>query len=155
MFPKPVSYLTVRQIRGTYRVSRQLVLTFDFNSWLFNLNFATLMFTKFPKLINFFTCWKKIANIFLFFLCRPTSTPWATHKNIFFFRFMYPVHWIMFYLQIHVPGYMTFLFSLVLCVAQAVEVARHKKNYFFWHFFSTCEKINQFWEFCKYQGGKI
>ena len=24
----------------------------------------------------------------------------------------------------------------------------------FWHFFLTCEKINQFWEFCKDQGGK-
>ena len=26
---------------------------------------------------------------------------------------------------------------------------------FFWQFFSTCEKITQFLEFCKYQGGKI
>ena len=26
---------------------------------------------------------------------------------------------------------------------------------FFWHFFSTCEKIIQFLEFCKDQGGKI
>ena len=43
-----------------------------------------------------------------------------------------------------------------LCVAQAVGVARHKKKiFFFWQFFSTCEKINQFWEFCKDQGGKI
>ena len=25
----------------------------------------------------------------------------------------------------------------------------------FWHFFSTCEKITQFLEFCKDQGGKI
>ena len=24
-----------------------------------------------------------------------------------------------------------------------------------WQFFSTCEKITQFLEFCKYQGGKI
>jgi hypothetical protein len=34
-------------------------------------------------------------------------------------------------------------------------VARHKKKYFFCQFFSTCEKINQFWEFCKDQGVKI
>jgi hypothetical protein len=27
--------------------------------------------------------------------------------------------------------------------------------FFFWQFFSTCEKITQFLEFCKYQGGKI
>ena len=26
---------------------------------------------------------------------------------------------------------------------------------FFWQIFSTCEKITQFWEFCKDQGGKI
>ena len=45
-----------------------------------------------------------------YFLHRATPTPWATHKNIFFFRFMYPVHWILFYLQIHVPGYMIFCF---------------------------------------------
>jgi hypothetical protein len=30
-----------------------------------------------------------------------------------------------------------------------------QKIFFFWQFFSTCEKINQFWEFCKDQGGKI
>ena len=30
-----------------------------------------------------------------------------------------------------------------------------QKKSFFWQFFSTCEKINQFWEFCKDQGGKI
>ena len=58
-----------------------------------------------------------------FFLCRATPTAWATHKN-FFFRFMYPgtlnfvfssnpctrVHDILFFLQIHVPGYMEFRF---------------------------------------------
>ena len=27
--------------------------------------------------------------------------------------------------------------------------------FYFWHFFSTCEKITQFLEFCKDQGGKI
>ena len=60
-----------------YRVFHQLVLTFHFNSWLFgysyqkksnlqfqpkwfNLNFATLIFTKFPKSINFFTFRKKL-----------------------------------------------------------------------------------------------
>ena len=57
--------------------------------------------------------------------------------------------------KFHVPGYMKFWFSLFLCVAQAVEVARHKKNILFWHFFLTFEKINQFWEFCKDEGGKI
>ena len=28
-------------------------------------------------------------------------------------------------------------------------------SFYFWHFFSTCEKITQFLEFCKDQGGKI
>ena len=27
--------------------------------------------------------------------------------------------------------------------------------FYFWHFFSKCEKNNQFWEFCKDQGAKI
>jgi hypothetical protein len=36
-----------------------------------------------------------------------------------------------------------------------VGVAQQKKKYFFWQFFSTFEKIIQFLEFCKYQGGKI
>ena len=53
-----------------------------------------------------------------YFLCR------ATHKNISFFRFIYPgtlnfvlssnpctrVHDVLFFLQIHVPGYMMFCF---------------------------------------------
>ena len=56
--------------------------------------------------------------------------------------------------KFNVPGYMN-LKKKFLCVAQAVGVARHKKKIFFWQFFSTCEKINQFWEFCKDQGGKI
>ena len=30
-----------------------------------------------------------------------------------------------------------------------------QKIFFFWQFFSTCEKINQFWEFCEDQCGKI
>ena len=30
-----------------------------------------------------------------------------------------------------------------------------QKKIFFGQFFSTCEKITQFLEFCKYQGGKI
>ena len=30
---------------------------------------------------------------------------------------------------------------------------RCKFFYFFWQFFSTCEKITQFLRFCKYQGG--
>ena len=34
-------------------------------------------------------------------------------------------------------------------------MARCKKKFFFGNFFSTCEKINQFLEFCKDQGGKI
>ena len=45
--------------------------------------------------------------------------------------------------------------KIFLCVAQGVEVARHKILFFLWQFFSTSEKINQFWEFCKDQGGKI
>ena len=79
-----------------YRVSRQLVLNFDFNSWFFwlsyqkiwfakknqmvNLNFDTLIFTKFKKLSNFFTCQKKLPkekenkNPVL-------PPPWGTHKN--------------------------------------------------------------------------
>ena len=45
--------------------------------------------------------------------------------------------------------------EIFLCVAQGVGVARHKKYFFFGNFFSTCEKNNQFLEFCKDQGGKI
>jgi hypothetical protein len=43
--------------------------------------------------------------------------------------------------------------ELFLCVAQAVEVGRRKKKFFFQQFFSTCEKITQFLSFGKYQGG--
>ena len=38
--------------------------------------------------------------------------------------------------------------------AQGVE-DRGNFFYFFWQFFSTCEKITQILEFSKYQGGKI
>ena len=43
-------------------------------------------------------------------------------------------------------------FFFYVYVAQALGVARRK---LFWQFFSTCEKITQFLEFCKYHGGKI
>ena len=57
--------------------------------------------------------------------------------------------------KFNVPGYMNLKKKIFLCVAQGVGVARCKKKFFFGNFFSTCEKINQFLEFCKDQGGKI
>ena len=123
-------------------------------------------------------CQKK--NIF----CAGPPPPPELHIRIFSFSdSCTPVHGILFILQIHVPGYMIFcfvfksmypgtwnfdfssnpctpvheiwFFSLFLCVAQGVEVGRHIFFVLFGNFFSTCEKINQFWEFCKGQGGKI
>jgi hypothetical protein len=52
------------------------------------------------------------------------------------------------------PGYMN-LKKKFLCVAQGVGEARRNFFFFFWQFFSTCEKINQFLRCCQYQGGKI
>ena len=118
-----------------------------------------------------------------YFLCRATPTPWATHKNNEKnLNSMYRGTWIWRKIKIpctrihgfeektkhHVPGYMdlkikqnsmyqgTWIWKKkILCVAQAVGVARHKKKCFFCQFFSICEKINQFWEFCKDQSVKI
>ena len=126
---------------------------------------------------------KKIATQNIFFLCRASSTAWATHKNSEKNQISCTgVHGFEEKSKFHVPGYMdlkvkqnimypgTWIWrknkipctgvhesekKKFLCVAQAVGEARHKKKYFFWQFFSTCEKINQFFEFCKYQGGKI
>ena len=78
----------------------------DFQNWL--------IFSHVEK-----NCQKKIL-----FLCRATSTAWATHKNSENQNFMYPgtwnfvfssnsctrVHDVLFFLQIHVPGYMEFWF---------------------------------------------
>ena len=69
----------------------------------------------------------------------------------------------------HVPGYMdlkkkqnsmyrdTWIWkNIFLCVAQVRGWRWTGAIFcFFWQFFSTCEKIIQFLEFCKYQGGKI
>ena len=74
---------------------------------------------------------KKIAKFCFCFYAGPPPPP----ENIFSSNPRTWVHGILIFLQIHVPGYMKFLFSLFLCVAQAVEVARHKKNILFWHFF--------------------
>ena len=59
--------------------------------------------------------------------CAGPPPPPELHIKIFSFSdSCTPVHWIMFYLQIHVLGYMEFrFFSLFLCVAQAVEEGRH------------------------------
>ena len=38
---------------------------------------------------------------------------------------------------------------------QKMRMKREDQVLIFWQFFSTCEPITQFLEFCKYQGGKI
>ena len=45
--------------------------------------------------------------------------------------------------------------NILMCSSGGGGGPAQKKIFFFWQFFSTCEKINQFWEFCKDQGGKI
>ena len=58
------------------------------------------------------------------------------------------VHEILIFLPIHVPRYMKFwFFSLFLCVAQAVGVARHKNKFFFGNFFQHVKKLINFLNF--------
>ena len=66
----------------------------------FNLNFATLTFTKFPKLINFFPCWKNLRKKKRKNCTGPPQPP-ELHIRVFF-RFMY-------------PGTLNFVFSTNLC----------------------------------------
>ena len=126
---------------SNYRVSRQLVLNFDFNFWFiwfsyqknlicnknpngFNLDFATLIITKLQKLNNFFTCWKKLPPNFF---CAGPPPPPELHIRIFFSDSCTPVHRILIFLQIYVHRYMECrFFSLFLCVAQGVGVDRRK-----------------------------
>ena len=143
-----------------------------------------MIFTKFQKLKKKLTCWKKLAKKKNIFRTGPPPPP-ELHIRIVKQNpnFMYWGTWIWRKIKIsctrvhgfeektkyHVPGYMEFwiffksmypstwnliFFSLFLCVAQVVE-ARVFISFYFWHFFSTCEKISQFFEFCKDQGGKI
>ena len=65
---------------------------------------------------------------------------------------MYRVHRILIFLKIYVPRYMKFDFFSLLAHGGEARVFIY---FYFWHFFSTCEKIIQFLEFCKDQGGKI
>ena len=67
------------------------------------------------------------------------------------------VHGILIFLQIHVPRYMEFrFFSLFLCVAQGVGVARcKKKNFFFQFFFQHVKKLINFWSFVKIKVAKF
>ena len=124
-------------------------------------------------------CQKKI-----FFLCRATSTPWATHKNIFFFRFMYPgtlnfvlssnpctrVHDVLFFLQIHVSGYMEFWFffksmytgtwnldfvSLLMCSSGGGGGPVQKIFFLFAKFFQHVKKLFNFWNFVKIKMAKF
>ena len=117
-----------------------------------------MIFTKFPKLIDFFTCWKKLAKEIFFFVPGHPHRLSYTHNDIFFSDSCIPVHGILFFLQTHVPGYMILCFFFksmypgtwnfdsssnpctpvheiwilfhYLCVAQAVVVARCKKYFF-------------------------
>ena len=49
--------------------------------------------------------------------------------------------------------------SIIVCIDLFLELMGGRAGFlfffYFWHFFSTCEKITQFLEFCKDQGGKI
>ena len=85
----------------------------------FNLNGATLIFTKFQKLRIFFIC-SKISPKPKKNLLR-SATPFELYIRIFFSSdSRTPVHGILFFLQIHVP---------------------------FGEIFSTCKKILNFWNF--------
>jgi hypothetical protein len=46
-------------------------------------------------------------------------------------------------------------YSVFRAILLAQGVEDRCNFFFFWQFFSTREKITQFLEFCKYQGGKI
>ena len=49
--------------------------------------------------------------------------------------------------------------SIIVCIELFLKLMGGRPGFlfifYFWHFFSTCEKITQFLEFCKDQGGKI
>ena len=128
-----------------------------------------MIFTKFPKLINFFTCWKKLAKK-IFFLCRATPTAWATHKNIFYSDSCTPVHWILFFLQIHVPGYMKFRFffksmypgtwnldfyTILMCSSGGGGGPAQKKPKNFANFFQHVKKFINFGNFVKIKVAKF
>ena len=122
---------------------------------------------------------KKIAKKKFFFCAGPPPPP-ELHIRIFSFSdSCTPVHWILFYLQIHVPGYMIFcffiksmypgtwnfdfssnpwnsdFFSRFLCVAQGVGEARHKKNIFLAFFFKHVKKLINFRNFVKIKVAKF
>ena len=112
---------------------------------------------------------KKIGKKNIFFCAGPPPPP-ELHKRIFFFQIHVSryIEFCFFFKSMY-PGTWNFdissnpctrvhdiliIFSLFLCVAQAVGVGQHKKKKIA-NFFLTCEKINQFWEFREDQGVKI
>ena len=90
---------------------------------------------------------KKIAKKNFFCTGPPPPPPPELHIRFFFSDSCTPVHWILFFLQIHVPRYIEFrFFSIFLSVAQAVGVARRKKK-IFCNFFQRVKKLFNFWNF--------
>ena len=81
-------------------------------------------------------------------------TPLGTWFFVFSTNPCTRVHGILIFLQIHVC---TSGFFIILMYSSGGEggPAQKKKKKKIGNFFSTCEKINQFGEFCKDQGGKI
>ena len=58
--------------------------------------------------------------------------------------------------KFNVPGYMNLKKKIFLCVAQGVEVARHKKYFFFWQFFfQHVKKLFNFGNFVKIKVAKF
>ena len=146
-----------------------------------------MIFTKFQKLGNFFTCWKKsqknkknknpahppmssknssIHTVMLLsfhphFLDKISPHPTSINPS-------YPLD-----VGLRLTGkenwanHTWFLSkkwgwkerSIIVCIELFLELMGGWPGFLFffnfWHFFSICEKITQFLEFCKDQGGKI
>ena len=115
------------------------------------------------KLSNFFTCWKKLPksekkkfapalpalNKLLFFgTQREKSFLWGTKENK---KETFFDPWRIF--SLGPPKEALFPFGYQRKTICSRGVGQCKIFFWFWQFFSTCEKITQFLRFCKNQGG--
>ena len=124
-------------------------------------------------------CQKKII------FCAGPPPPPELHIRIFPFSDSYtPVHWILFYLQIHVPGYMMFcfffksmypgtwnfdfssnpctpvhgiqiFFIILMCSSGGGGGPAQKNNFFLAIFFQHVKKLINFWSFVKIKVAKF
>ena len=74
----------------------------------------------------------------------------------FFFKSMYPGTWNFdFSSNPCTPVHGIQIFFIILMYSSGGGGGLAQKKNWGGNFFSTSEKINQFWQFCKDQGGKI